>query len=119
MGKKRRLRSSQAKFGSKHSAHPRMVFLNSQTETVAEVTPSAPVVELAAKVEPEPEVVATPVEPVVAAVEEVAAKPVATKPKAKAATTKKRTTTTKKRTTTTRTSRKSRTKKKTSTEASA
>ncbi len=50
MGKKRRLRSSQAKFGSKHRAHPRMAFLNSQTETAAEVTPPAPVVELAAKV---------------------------------------------------------------------
>ncbi len=68
MGKKRRLNSSQAKFGSKHRAHPRMVFLNSQTETVAEVPPSSPVGELAATVEPGPAVVVAPVEPVVAAV---------------------------------------------------
>ena len=114
MGKKRRLRSAQAKFGIKHGAHPRMALLNSQTETVASTAPSAPVVELATKVEPEPEVevVVAPTEPVKTTVEAVVTKGATTKPKAK-------TTTTKKRPTATRTARKKKAKKKTSSEASA
>lgn len=32
MGKKRRLNSAKAKFGAKHSNHPRMIFLENLTE---------------------------------------------------------------------------------------
>jgi len=47
MGKKRRLKSAKAKFGAKHSNHPRMLHLNGdEVPEVEEVLP-----------EPEPEVV--------------------------------------------------------------
>ena len=47
MGKKRRLKSAKAKFGAKHSNHPRMLHLNGdEAPEVEEVLP-----------EPEPEVV--------------------------------------------------------------
>lgn len=117
MGKKRRLRSAQAKFGIKHGAHPRMALLNSQTETVANVAPPAPVAKIEAKVELAPKVVLAP--PAQEDVMTAHAPEVAIKAPAVKSETKVKTTTTKKRPTTTRTTRKKKTKKKTSSEASA
>jgi hypothetical protein len=69
MGKKRRLMSARAKFGNKHSSHPRMktiMAMQSATDTiepVIEVKEEPKVVEtpvLAAKTTPEPTVAAVP-----------------------------------------------------------
>lgn len=120
MGKKRRLRSAQAKFGIKHSAHPRLALLNSQTETVANVVPPAPVAKIEAKVELAPKVVLAPPAPPAQEVVMTARAPEVTiKAPVVKSETKVKTTTTKKRPTTTRTTRKKKTKKKTSSEASA
>jgi outer membrane biosynthesis protein TonB len=87
MGKKRRLKSAKAKFGAKHSNHPRMLLLNSV---------EAPEVEVVAP-KPEPEVVPPEPEPeVVLQEEKVEIKP---KPTPKPKTAKKPKRTTRKRTT--------------------
>jgi|1_EtaG_2_1085319.scaffolds.fasta_scaffold18734_3 hypothetical protein len=54
MGKKRRLKSAKAKFGAKHSNHPRMQHLNDEkTEEVVD-TPPAVVLQEEEKVEVKP-----------------------------------------------------------------
>ena len=46
MGKKRRLKSSKAKFGVKHSNHPRMVLLDKlASESVSEKVETTPITE--------------------------------------------------------------------------
>ena len=42
MGKKRRLKSAKAKFGAKHSNHPRMLHLNDDEVSEVEVAPLEP-----------------------------------------------------------------------------
>jgi len=42
MGKKRRLKSAKAKFGTKHSSHPRMQHLNGEETLEVEVSASVP-----------------------------------------------------------------------------
>ena len=120
MGKKRRLMSAKAKFATKHSTHPRMVLLNSQTEAPDETKAPTVPVEVAPEVEPVAVVAAAPVPVKEVALKQEASQTVeVTPPEAKPTVRKKRTGAPKKSKTPSRTSRKSRAKKKVSTEASA
>ncbi len=63
MGKKRRLKSAKAKFGTKHSSHPRMQHLNSDEVPEVEAPAAAPEPEVVLqeeKVEAKPEPVPKP-----------------------------------------------------------
>ena len=78
MGKKRRLRSAQAKFGVKHSAHPRMVLIAESAipPVVIEEKPKVPTVELVVK-KPVEAPATLPVTPTAPAVLPTIAAPVA------------------------------------------